>query len=73
MKIFGEDIYEGEVTFKEANENQSDLMNEIENFRDKTRPKSLEKKQEKENVLKKLAFFLRVGKKFLMLLKVKYF
>ena len=34
-------------------------MNEIENFRDKTRPKSLEKKQEKENVLEN-CFFLFV-------------
>ena len=73
IRTFGKDIYEGEITFEESDEDQSDLMNETENFRDKTRPKSPEKKQEKKMFLKTRIFFLRVGKKFLVLLKVKYF
>ena len=44
IRTFGEDIYEGVITFKEADEDQSDLTNEIVNFRNKTRPKGLEKK-----------------------------
>ena len=38
-----------------------------------TKPRSQEKKQEKETVLKNLYNFLRVEKKPLMLLKAKHF
>ena len=48
IRNFGKDIYEGEITLEEADKDQSDLLNEIKNFSDKTRPKSPEKKQEKE-------------------------
>ena len=43
------------------------------NFRKDTKPRSQEKNQEKEIVLENLYNFLRVDKKFLMLLKVKNF
>ena len=47
IRTFGRDIYNGEISLEKANEYQSDLADEIEKFKDKTRPKSLEKKQEK--------------------------
>ena len=50
-KTFGEDIYEVEITFKEADKEQSDLLDEIRNFNDKTRPKNYKKKQEKKLLL----------------------
>ena len=47
IRTFGRDIYNGEITLKEADEDQSSLLNEIRNFRDKTKPRSEEKKREK--------------------------
>ena len=44
---------------------------EIMNFRKNTKPRSQEKKQEKEIVLKNLYNFLRVEKNLLALLKAK--
>ena len=38
IKTFGRDSYEGEITLKEADEDQSNLLNEIRNFDHKTRP-----------------------------------
>ena len=58
IKTFGRDIYAGKITLKEADEYQSNLLNEIWNFRDKTRPQKDEKqKREKEIVLKNLYNF----------------
>ena len=54
IKTFGEDIYNGTITLKEANDYQTNLLKEIVNFNEKTRPKSYKKKQEK-NYSKKLA------------------
>ena len=54
IKTFGRDIYEGKITIKEADEYQADLLTEIMNFRKNTKPRSQEKKQEKEIVLQKL-------------------
>ena len=47
IRTFGEDIYEGKITLEEADESQSDLLGEIKNFNDKTRPQALKKKQKK--------------------------
>ena len=53
IKTFGEDIYDGTITLKEANDYQTDLLIEIMNFKKKTKPKSpgktkkTKKKQEK--------------------------
>ena len=71
IKTFGRDIYEGKITIEEANEYQTDLLAEIMNFRKNTKPRSQEKKQEKEIVLKNLYNFLRVEKNLLALLKAK--
>ena len=58
--MFGNDIYERKITLKEADEDQLNLLNEIRNFRDKTRPQNDKKKQEKEIVLKNLYNFFKV-------------
>ena len=56
IRTFGEDIYDGKVTLEEADEDQSDLADNINNFIEKTKPKSDKKEQEKK-LLKKLAEF----------------
>ena len=74
IKTFGRDIYNGEITLKEADEEQSSLLNEIRNFRDKIKPQDAEKKQKKNKMLLKTCItFLRAEKKSLMILIVKYF
>ena len=71
-KAFGRDIYEGKITIKEADEYQADLLTEIMNFRKNTKPRSQEKNEKKKLLFKTCIIFLRVEKKFLMLLKGKY-
>ena len=73
IKTFGRDIYEGKITIKEADEYQADLLTEIMNFRKNTKPRSQEKNEKKKLLFKTCIIFLRVEKKFLMLLKAKYF
>ena len=51
---FGRGIYNDKITTKVANEDQSDLLVEILNFRKQVKPKYTEKKQQKEDVLKNL-------------------
>ena len=73
IKTFGRDIYEGKITIKEADEYQANLLTEIMNFRKNTKPRSQEKNEKKKLLFKTCIIFLRVEKKFLMLLKAKYF
>ena len=74
IRTFGEGIYEGEITFGEADEDQSNLLNSIRDFKNKTRPQNNRKKNKKKKLFLKICIiFLRVEKKFLMVLKVKYF
>ena len=40
IKTFGRDIYNGEITLKEADEDQSKLVDKIEIFSKKTRPRN---------------------------------
>ena len=47
IKTFGRDIYNGEITLKEADEEQSSLLNEIRNFKDKTKPQDEEEKKKR--------------------------
>ena len=56
-RTFGEDIYEGKITFEKADEYQSNLVEKINDSIKKTKPKNEEKKREKENVKKKLYYF----------------
>ena len=46
-RTFGRDIYWGKITLNEADEDQSNLLNNIRNFRDETRTQNDKKKQEK--------------------------
>ena len=73
IRTFGRDIYNDEITLKEADEDQSSLLNEIINFRDKTKPRGEKKSKKKKMFLKTCITILRTGKKSLMLLIVKYF
>ena len=72
-KTFGRHIYEGKITIKEADEYQADLLNEIMIFRKNTKPRSQEKNEKRKLFFKTCIIFLRVEKKFLILLKAKYF
>ena len=72
-KTFGRDIYEGKISIEEIDEYQKDLLVKIMNFKKNTKPRSQERKQEKKLFLKTCINFGRVEKKFLTLLKVKYF
>ena len=63
IKTFGQDICEGKITVKEADEYQTDLFTEILNFRKNTKPRSQEKKQENKIVFKNLYNFFEVGEK----------
>ena len=53
IRTFGEDIYDGKITLEEADKDQSDLLNGIKSFSDKTRPKNYiyKKKTRKKNCL----------------------
>ena len=78
IRNFGKDNYFRKKlmrrnTLEEADEDQSDLLNSISDFKNETRPENNTKKQEKKLFLKTCIIFLRVEKKFLMLLEVKYF
>ena len=57
IKTFGQDIHEGKITIKEADEYQTNLLTKILNFMKNTEPRSQEKKQEKEIVFKNLYNF----------------
>ena len=54
IRAFGRDIYNGEITLKDADEDQASLLNEIVNFRDKTKLKDEEKKKKKKRCSYKL-------------------
>ena len=73
IKTFGRDIYEGKITIEKANEYQTDLLAEIMSFKKHTKPRSPEKNKKKKLFFKTCIIFLRVEKKFFMLLKAKYF
>ena len=62
IRTFSKDIYEGEITFEEAGEDQSDLIDEIKKFVYKTKPKSDKKKQEKEDTINNLCNFFNPRK-----------
>ena len=73
IKAFDRDIYNCEITLKEAHEDQASLLVKIINFKKKTKPLNQEKKQEKKVALKNLYNFFEGREKYLMLLIVKYF
>ena len=73
IRAFGRDIYNDEITLKEAGEDQASLLNEIMNFRDKTKPKDEEKKKKKKDVLTNLYKFFEGREKVLNAFDSKIF
>ena len=73
IKTFGRDIYEFKIMIEEADKHQTDLLVKIMNFRKNTKPRSQEKNEKKKLFLKSCIIFLRAEKKFMTLLKAKYF
>ena len=73
IKTFGRDICEGIIAIKEADEYQADLLTEVVNFMKNTKPRSQEKKQEKEIVLKNLHNFFEGREKILDAFESKIF
>ena len=72
INTFARDIYNGANTLKEADNDQSDLLVEILNFRKQVKPKNPEKKQQKEDVLENL-YNLFEGRKRVLNAFAKYF
>ena len=73
IRTFGEDIYEGEITFEEAADDQSDLLNSIRDFKNKKWPQNNTKNQEKEIILENLYNFFEGREKVLNGFKSKIF
>ena len=74
IKTFDRDIYEGIITLEKANEYQVDLLAEIMNFGENTKPRSEEKRNKKQKLFfKTCVVLLKVEKKLLMHSKAKYF
>ena len=73
IRTFGRDIYNGEITLKEADECQSSLLNKIKSFSDKAKPRGEKKNKKKNMLLKTCITFMRAEKKSLILLIVTYF
>ena len=57
IKTASRDIYEGNITIEEANKYQTSLLAESMSFKKNTKPRSQEKKQEKEILLENLYNF----------------
>ena len=73
IRTFGEDIYEGKITLEEADESQSDLLDEIKKFNDKTRLKVFKHSQIKEITLNNLNNFYEAREMVLNGFKNKIF
>ena len=74
IKTFGRDIYEDKITLEKANEYQTNLLAEIINLKKKKQNREVKNKTKKKKLfLKTCIVFLKVEKKFLTLLKAKYF
>ena len=54
IKTSGRDIYGGKITLEEANTDQDNILRDIRNFNNKTRPQNYNKIQEKKVFLKNL-------------------
>ena len=73
IRAFGRDIYNGEITLKEADEDQASLLNEIINFREKTKPRDEEREKKKKDVLTNLYKFFEGREKVLNAFDSKIF
>ena len=54
IRAFGNDINDGTITLEEAEKDQSSLVNEVTRFNSSTRPKMLERRQNKKESLENL-------------------
>ena len=71
IRSFGDDIYSNKITINEGDQEQSDLVEYILNFNNKTRPKN---KYDKKNIfLIAHKNFIMVENQLLMLLRADYF
>ena len=73
IRTFGEDIYNGKITLEGANESQANLVEEIEKFNNKTKPKKKENKEKKDIVNKNLYNFYNGREMVLNTFKSKNF
>ena len=73
IRSFGDDIYSNKITINEADQEQSDLVEYILNFNNKTRPKIKMIKKTKKIFLIAHKIFFMVEKQLLMLLRADYF
>ena len=73
MHTFGRDIYNGKITLKEADEDQSSLLVEIMNLKSKIKPQNPRKSKGKKIFLITYMKFLMVEEEFLRLSKAEYF
>ena len=64
-KTFGKDIHKGEITLKDADNDQGNLLVEIMAFKNNTKPQNQEKMNEKKKVLKNLYAIFKSGEKVL--------
>ena len=73
IRTFGEDIYNGKITLEGANESQANLVEEIEKFNNKTKPKKKENKEKKDIFNKNLYNFYNGREMVLNTFKSKKF
>ena len=73
IRTFGEDIYNVKITLEGANESQANLVEEIEKFNNKTKPKKKENKEKKDIVNKNLYNFYNGREMVLNTFKSKKF
>ena len=66
ISTFGRDICNSAITAKKADDDQSDLLVKILNYRKQVKPKNSEEKQQQKDVLKNYIIFSNVEKEFLM-------
>ena len=73
IRTFGQDIYEGNITLEQADEEQSNLTYEIDKFIRETRLKNITKKQQRKIVMKNLRAFLNAREMVFNAFKSKIF
>ena len=73
VSSFGENIYNGQITINEANQEQANLVEYTLNFNNKATQKNKDDKKIKETFLIPQKIFMKVGNLLSMLLRVDYF
>ena len=73
INTFGRDIYNGTITLKEADKDQSDKLVEILRNKENQKIQKKKKKKKKKMLLETYMHFLKAEKEFFMLLVAKYF